>query len=175
MFADPHARRVTLHRAHEARPHRGSVLRAAVVLGVGMGALLDGILFHRILGWHRFASGWTSDPAVNRVADGWFDAAAWVATLVGVVLLWRAWRTWGEPRPTARLAGGMLAGWGGFSLAESLVDHQLLGLHHVAPGASPAWDVGVLLASVILLLAGIRLARSATSEDRAARRGVIRA
>ncbi|HWH08332.1 MAG TPA: DUF2243 domain-containing protein [Candidatus Thermoplasmatota archaeon] len=167
---------MTIHRVHESQPRRGSVLLAAVVLGVGMGALLDGIVFHRILGWHHLVSGWTQDPAANRLADGLFDAAAWLTTLAGVVLLWRAWRRWGEPRPTSRLAGGMLAGWGGFSFVESVVDHHVLGLHHVAHDASLAWDLGILLASAALFLVGVRLARRSTKAAREAeRRGVLRA
>lgn len=167
---------MTLRRVHEGDRRRGTVLLAAVVLGVGMGALLDGIVLHRILGWHSLLSGWTSDPAANRLADGLFDAAAWLVTLAGIVLLWRAWRRWREPRPTSRLVGGMLAGWGGFTLAESIVDHHVLRLHHVSPGASLAWDLGVMLAALILLLVGIRVARAESRGERGARkRRVIRA
>ena len=167
---------MTLRRAHESPPRRGALLRAAVLLGVGMGALLDGIVFHRILGWHHLISGWTSDPEANRLADGLFDAAAWLVTLAGIVLLWRAWRRWGEPRPTSRLAGGMLAGWGGFTFAESVVDHHVLGLHHVSPENALAWDLGILLASLVVLFVGIRIARAESRGERGARRrGVIRA
>lgn len=158
---------MTLHRVHELPPRRGTVLTAAVTLGVGMGALLDGIVFHRILGWHHLVSGVTSDPAANRLADGLFDAAAWLVTLAGILLLWRAWRRWGEPRPTSRLAGGMLAGWGGFTFVESVVDHHLLGLHHVGP--SPYWDAVVLVGSLVVLGLGVWVARASTR--RAARAG----
>lgn len=164
---------MTLHRAHELPARRGTVLLAAVTLGVGMGGLLDGIVFHRILGWHHLVSGVTADPAANRLADGLFDAAAWLVTLLGVLLLWRAWRRWGEPRPTSRLVGGMLAGWGGFTFVESVVDHHVLGLHRVGP--SPAWDVVVLAGSLLVLALGVWVARASARRAERAGGGLKRA
>ena len=52
-----------------------------------------------------------------------------------------------------RVAGG---GWGFFNVVEGLIDHQLLGVHHVRDdlGAPLSWDIGFLVFGVILIGAG---------------------
>lgn len=64
----------------------------------------------------------------------------------------------------------ILAGWGAFNLVEGIVDHQLLGLHHVRDdlGGPPSWDIGFLIFGALLVLGGSALARRAS----AAREGV---
>ena len=55
----------------------------------------------------------------------------------------------------------MLFGWGAFNLVEGVVNHQILGLHHVREGAGhqTAYDLGFLALGGALLLAGWLLAR----------------
>jgi uncharacterized membrane protein len=75
--------------------------------------------------------------------------------------MWRAWRD-GRPAPpwTAQL-GLILAGWGAFNVVEGLIDHQILGIHHVRDdlGGPAGWDVGFLLFGALLLAAGAGLVR----------------
>ena len=54
------------------------------------------------------------------------------------------------------LGGGLLAGWGLFNLAEGLLDHHILGLHHVReqPFSPGSWDLAFDVFSLVLLLAG---------------------
>jgi uncharacterized membrane protein len=104
------------------------------------------------------------------VADGVFHAASWVILLAGVVWLYRrlrqppvaaAWpRLDAGPRPWRALVGPMLMGWGLFNLVEGLVDHHLLGLHHVRPGPGQlGWDIGFLASGVAIAGLGFLLAR----------------
>jgi uncharacterized membrane protein len=48
--------------------------------------------------------------------------------------------------------------WGGFSLTEGIVDHQLLGLHHVNETVPREqwvwWDLGFLVWGALLLIVG---------------------
>jgi uncharacterized membrane protein len=55
----------------------------------------------------------------------------------------------------------LLAGWGIFNVVEGLVDHQLLGIHHVRDdlGGPIGWDLGFLLLGVLLVVGGLALAR----------------
>lgn len=52
--------------------------------------------------------------------------------------------------------GLLVAGWGFFNVVEGLIDHQLLGVHHVRDdlGAPLSWDIGFLVFGVILIGAG---------------------
>jgi uncharacterized membrane protein len=70
-----------------------------------------------------------------------------------------------EAHPVAKLARERLACLGHrVNLLEGLVDHQLLGIHHVKVDADGdpvvVLDVAFLVPGVLLLLVGSRLARS---------------
>ena len=135
----------------------------AVVLGLGFGGLFDGIVFHQILQWHHMLS--TPAPpvtvdalALNTLADGLFHGAAWVVSLVGVWLLVREPR---EPASTTTLLAGLVGGWGAFNLVEGVVDHLILGVHHVRPGPDQAlYDIAFLLWGAAFVVAGWWLGRS---------------
>jgi uncharacterized membrane protein len=119
---------------------RGPLLLAAVLLGVGLGGFADGIVLHQILQWHHMLSSvLVPDDIVsvkiNMFWDGLFHAFTWMVTAVGILLFWRASRR-GDALWSGRvLFGGMLMGWGLFNFVEGLIDHQLLSVHHVKPGA----------------------------------------
>ena len=97
---------------------------------------------------------------VNMVADGLFDASNWLITVVGVVLLWRA-KSQTERAPFRILVGSAAVGWGFFNLVEGIVDHQILGIHHVHSGPNQlAWDMGFLALGAILAIVGWVFIRS---------------
>ncbi len=58
--------------------------------------------------------------------------------------------------------GLLLAGFGLFNLVEGVVDHQVLGVHHVRDdlGGPLAWDLGFLALGAVLLVGGWALHRS---------------
>jgi uncharacterized membrane protein len=158
------------------RLYRGPLLSAGVLLGVGLGGFLDGILLHQLLQWHNMLSSHLPpddlvSAKVNMFWDGLFHAFTWLVTLGGVVMLWRAGRRPDVPWSGRTLAGAMLGGWGLFNLVEGLIDHQLLGVHHVKPGPYQLeWDLGFLASGVVLMLVGWLLTRAGRKEQRA--RGV---
>lgn len=144
----------------------GPVAAAGVVLGIGLGGFADGILLHQLLQWHNmFSSVTPADDLVamkfNMIWDGMFHALTWTACVVGVVMLFRAGRRSDAVWSSKLLAGSMLAGWGLFNLTEGVLDHMLLGIHHVRPGEHQlAWDVGfVLIGGVGLVLLGMFVTR----------------
>jgi len=146
------------------------VRTAGILLGVGLGGFLDGIVLHEILGWHHMVSAAEPPTTVdalrtNVLADGLFHAFAWVVTLVGVFLLWRAIDIAHGRPPRGLLVGGLLVGWALFNLVEGLVDHVLLGIHHVREGPdATAWDLGFLAASAVLFVVGSSVLRRALRE-----------
>ena len=135
-----------------------------VLLGIGLGGFFDGIVLHQVLQWHHLLSAHTPVDTLdglelNTFADGAFHAATWIVSTAGLVLLWSALRRGAAVRWRA-LVGGMLAGWGGFNLVEGLVDHQLLGLHHVRPGPDELlYDIGFLVWGAVMLVVGVALLR----------------
>lgn len=74
--------------------------------------------------------------------DGFFHSAVWLLTLIGIYRLLADARR-GLPLPNAKAFTGLLIlGWGIFNLAERLIDHEILGLHHVRdlPVYEPLYD-----------------------------------
>jgi uncharacterized membrane protein len=149
-------------------PDRKSMIRAGIVLGFGLGGFVDGILLHQILQWHHMLSsaGFPPDSLrnleINTLADGLFHAGAWLITVVGLSMLWRATRAERAGISGQVLAGALAAGWGLFNLVEGIIDHQLLGIHHVRLGPDQlAYDLAFLAFGAILLIGGIVLVRRA--------------
>ena len=98
---------------------------------------------------------------INMFWDGLFHAFTWVMTALGVGLLWRAGQRPEVPWSTRTFVGALAIGWGAFNVVEGLIDHQLLGVHHVRPGDSQlAWDVGFLVFGAFLVGAGRALVRA---------------
>jgi uncharacterized membrane protein len=133
-----------------------------ILLGIGLGGFVDGIVLHQILQWHHLLSATGEHPVTtiagleaNTLADGLFHAATWVAVAIGLYVLWRRVAQ-PHPRLSGRaLIGWMLFGWGLFNVVEGLVDHQILGLHHVREaGNQTAWDLGFLAFGVLLMILG---------------------
>ena len=147
------------------------VTRSAVVCGVGIGGLADGIVLHQVLQWHHLISDDTSAQTVaglekNTLADGVFHLAVLVVLIIGGAMLVRAVSdtksAWG------RLAGGgLLLGWGVFNLVDEAVFHLALDLHHIRMVDDYVWyDVGFTLMGVVLILLGLRLLNGASNEVR---------
>jgi uncharacterized membrane protein len=88
----------------------------------------------------------------NTLADGLFHFGSLAVLVFGIVLLVRGDR---EAAP-AKLLGSGIVGWGLFNVVEGVVDHLILGVHHLREVSDPfPWDVGFLLASVVLIALGL--------------------
>ncbi|MFF5106204.1 DUF2243 domain-containing protein [Streptomyces sp. NPDC000134] len=152
-----------------------SIMAPGIVLGVGIGGFVDGILLHQLLRWHHMLTSTDDDRIgvkyydpdtvsgleMNTVWDGVFHAVCWVAVVAGLGLLYsrvtehrRA--VWGS----RVLWGWVLVGWGVFNLVEGLLDHQILGIHHVRGGAHQAWwDAGFLVLGLVFVGVGYLVQR----------------
>ena len=147
-------------------PTTRAVWRAGFVLGIGMGGFLDGIVLHQILQWHQMLSSRVPPvdlPSVhlNIRWDGLFHLGLWLVVAYGLKCLWHASME-SLQRVSGRVViGAMICGWGVFNVFEGVINHQLLGLHHVNE-LSPdrvAWDAWFLVASVLLAALGWRITR----------------
>jgi uncharacterized membrane protein len=159
-------------------PTRKPPLLPALLLGIGLGGFVDGIVLHQLLQWHHILTDEGCCPAGtvggledNTLADGLFHAATWLAVLAGSVLATRAWQR-GELAPPWRFHfGGLLLGWGLFNLVEGIVDHHILGIHHVRDdlGAPLGWDLAFLALGAAQALLGWILVRSRAAVSAPAR------
>jgi uncharacterized membrane protein len=137
---------------------------AGLCLGIGLGGFIEGIVLHEILQWHHMLSSRVPPVTLatanfNMMWDGAFHVMTWVMTVTGVALLFRA-APRGARMSGRMLLGAMLGGWGLFTVVEGLIDHQLLGVHHVRPGPDlVAWDLGYLIFGATLMVIGAVLAR----------------
>jgi len=147
-----------------------SLAGPGILLGAGLGGFVDGIVLHQILQWHHLLSSTDSDRVgiryyptdtvhglrINTLWDGLFHTCTWLMVLVGLAWLFsrvdqsdsRVWRG-------RSLWGWVLVGWGIFNVVEGLVDHHVLGIHHVRAGEHElAWDLGFLAVGAVLALGG---------------------
>ncbi|HEX2175040.1 MAG TPA: DUF2243 domain-containing protein [Nocardioidaceae bacterium] len=134
-----------------------------LLLGLGLGGFVDGILLHQVLQWHHMLTGLHGYPMttvagleVNTLFDGFFHAVTWVCVLAGTVMTLVAWRQ-GRVAPTWSFHVGLvLVGWGLFNVVEGVVDHHVLGIHHVRDdlGGPLSWDIGFLALGVLLVAGG---------------------
>jgi uncharacterized membrane protein len=150
----------------------------ALLLGIGLGGFIDGILLHQVLQWHHMLTSTSGHPMTtvagleaNTLADGFFHLATWVLVAAGSALLYRAWRVRAPAPPWRVYLGLLLVGWGAFNLVEGLVDHQLLGIHHVRDdlGGPLGWDLAFLALGVVLLAGGWVLAWGRPRPDKTGR------
>lgn len=147
-------------------PRQGPIVSAGILLGTGMGGFVDGIVLHQILQWHNMLSSIRPPDDLitmkyNMVWDGLFHAFTWLATAVGLAKLWRAGFRADVAWSTKTLVGALVLGWGLFNFVEGLIDHQLLGIHHVHPGSAQlAWDVAFLISGLVMIGAGWRAIRT---------------
>lgn len=121
---------------------------AGLFLGAGQAGFFDGIVLHQLLQWHHMFSSAETTATVaglelNTLGDGLFHLFDWVMVLIGIGLLWRAAQK--QPLSGRRFVGALLMGAGFFNVIEGLIDHQILGIHHVKPGMHQlAFDMSFL-------------------------------
>lgn len=134
--------------------HFSGSLRAALLIGVGLMAAIDEIVFHQVLAWHHFYDQSTS--AVSLMSDGLLHAGELIALVAGFFLVSDLRR---HHVLAPRWAGaGVLLGAGGFQLFDGLVNHKVLRLHQVRYGVDLLpYDVVWNAVGVLLLLIGIGL------------------
>ena len=99
----------------------------------------------------------------NTLADGLFHLATWICVTAGSALLYTAWRDGRRAPPRRAQLGLLLTGWGLFHLVEGLIDHQLLGVHHVRDdlGGPIGWDLAFLASAPASLSPDPRSSRAA--------------
>lgn len=149
---------------HSANDSTDLPTSAGIFLGLGLGGFFDGIVFHQLLQWHHMLTSAGYPPnsvenlQVNTWWDGIFHVISYVFVVLGVIILGRTARRTHIRLSGRRLAGTLLMGWGLFNLAEGIINHHILGLHHVNETVPPDqwiyWDLGFLAWGAAMLIVG---------------------
>jgi uncharacterized membrane protein len=144
-------------------PERSFPVSAGIFLGLGLGGFFDGIVLHQLLQWHHMLSSVITPDTVanlriNVIADGFFHSATYVFTAIGVSILWRRSRVGKLCWNWKLLPGTLLLGHGIFNLVEGVIDHHLLGIHHVKETVAREywiyWDMGFLVWGAAMVVGG---------------------
>jgi uncharacterized membrane protein len=154
--------------------YRAFPISAGILFGLGLGGFFDGIIFHQVLQWHHMltSGGYPADSVhnlqINTLWDGIFHLSTYIFVLLGLIILWkRAHRA--HVRWSGKLlAGTILVGFGIFNLVEGIVDHHLLGIHHVNETVPRSqwvyWDIGFLIWGAAMLIGGWLLLKTGEQE-----------
>ena len=141
---------------------------SAILFGIGLGGFFDGIVFHQLLQWHHMVSTWypptsLANLRLNTRWDGLFHSATYLVVVWGIAAFWRKANSRELYLSLELLVGGMLVGWGAFNLVEGLVDHAMLGIHHVNETVpvmyQPYWDLAFLAWGAAMVMGGRALQR----------------
>lgn len=146
---------------------------AGVLFGLGLGGFFDGIILHQVLQWHHMLSSWypvnsIENLELNTFWDGVFHSGTYLFVVAGLFILWRHAHRRHLYWSNKLLTGTMLVGFGAFNVVEGIVDHQLLGVHHVNEKVPMAqrmyWDIGFLIWGAAMFIIGWALVRSGKKE-----------
>jgi uncharacterized membrane protein len=147
--------------------------KAGVLFGLGLGGFFDGIVLHQLLQWHHMLSSWypvntMENLELNTVWDGIFHSATYLFVVAGLFVLWRGAQRRHLLWSSKLLAGTMLLGFGLFNTVEGIINHHVLGIHHVnetvARESWVYWDIAFTFSGLVMLAAGWLLLRQGERE-----------
>lgn len=140
-------------------------LRAAALVGIGVMAGIDEIVFHQLLQWHHFFD--RSTPVIGLLSDGILHAAELIAIVAGFFLLLNLRRD--RALVVSWAWAGFFIGMGGFQLFDGIVSHKVLGIHQIRYGVNILpYDIVWNLSALVLLCIGLWLWRRAKARAPAA-------
>jgi len=151
--------------------NRKPLVAAGTLMGIGMGGFVDGILFHQIFQIHSMLSAKFPQTTVvnietSMVWDGLFHALTWLTTAISIALLWNAGKQKDVPWSGQTFFGSLMLGWGIFNLVEGVIDHHILGIHHVVErlGIS-VYDYCFLGCGIIFIIIGLVIIKRGTEDS----------
>lgn len=143
---------------HQLKQNRFRSTWGAGLIGVGVMAGIDEIIFHQLLAWHHFYDRSTTE--IGLISDGLLHAAELIAIVAGFFVLFDLSRSGGLVK--SRAVAGFFIGLGAFQLFDGFVNHKVLRLHQIRDVANLLpYDISWNLAGLLLLLSGLLLLRRA--------------
>lgn len=153
---------------NDGTDRRRRLLLGAGTAGFGFGAVIDVVIFHQTLQTHHLLSGFYDPYSVdglrtNVMFDGLFVLIMLAIMLTGLGIVWRPINRAEGRLSTRFLLGAIVLGMGLFNVIDGVVSHYVLDLHNVVHGTE-AWNPHWLAVSVLLLVAGWVILRSADGQ-----------
>ena len=146
---------------------------SGILFGLGLGGFFDGIMLHQVLQWHHMLSSWypvntKENLELNTSWDGIFHSSTYIFVLLGLFLLWRSAHRQHLYWSSKLMIGTLLLGFGIFNTVEGIVDHHILGIHHVNETAPRdkwhLWDIGFTLWGIAMIVGGWLIMRAGQRE-----------
>jgi uncharacterized membrane protein len=137
-------------------------MTATILIGIGIMAAVDEIIFHQLLAWHHFFD--RSTPAIGLLSDGLLHSAELIIIVVGFFMFANLHRR--HALAPLQAWAGLFLGLGGFQLLDGLVSHKLLRIHQIryVENVLPydvAWNVFALLLLAVGMMLAVRSRRQA--------------
>lgn len=135
-----------------------------LLLGIGVMAAVDEIVFHQLLSWHHFYDESSNDAAL--ASDGALHAAELIVIVAALFLFadLRVRRALSVPWAWS----GFFVGAGAFQLFDGVVDHKILRVHQVRYGVDILpYDLAWIGFALLMLAIGAALAWRARSLEAA--------
>ena len=101
--------------------------KAGALIGVGVMAAVDEIIFHQVLAWHHFYDRSTTE--IGLLTDGLLHSAELIAIVAG--FFWLLDLNRNKQLVAQNGWTGFFLGLGGFQLFDGIIDHKVLRLHQI--------------------------------------------
>lgn len=130
---------------------KSRALAATLLIGMGIMAAVDEIVFHQVLGWHHFYD--QATPRIGLISDGFLHAAELIALVAGFFM-------YANLRARKQLApiwawSGLFLGAGGFQVFDGIINHKVLRLHQIRYNVDIIpYDVAWITFGILLIAIG---------------------
>ncbi len=141
---------------------------AGILFGLGLGAFSTESYSTKFCAGISMLSSWyplntIENYELNTLWDGIFHSVTYLFVVAGLYILWRSAQRRHLYWSSKLLGGAMLIGFGAFNIVEGIVDHHVLGIHHVNEVVSPAYrfyfDAAFIIWGALMLMLGCILLR----------------
>lgn len=135
---------------------RPPIIVAGLLLGGGLGRMIDGTVFDVSTSWFALASARIMPESFMQFRMHILYSVIWVIAVIGLIILGRIGKGRAFPRVGFAFVGALLVGWGSFNVVQGVLYRELYGFQQWAAylGDISLWDMAFMIKVATLLLAG---------------------
>ncbi len=141
-----------MNQKYRPKSAKNKILLSGVLIGVGVMALIDEIIFHQLLQWHHFFDFNTMQFGI--FSDGLLNAFALFSIVAGIFLFAHVTKLY--TYSLLRWSSGIFIGLGSFQLIDGTINHKVFGIHQIRYDVDILpYDIGWNASAILLLITGI--------------------